>query len=291
MNILYCGDQKMQDGLLISILSLLKHVQEPLNIFILTATIKTNTKTYLPISDQTIDFFNAIMRRTNSINQITKIDISNLVELNPPTANMATSFTPNCMLRLYSDQLPALPDKILYLDTDVIYRENPESYYHQNMAHYELAGTLDYYGRWLFHRDWEHFDYINSGILLLNLSEIRKTHLFQRSLALCAQKTMFMPDQSALNNFVAAAKIMPRRYNEQRQLKPDTMFQHFTTSFRLFPWIHTLTVKPWEIKQMHAKLKLYEYDDILRSYETLSREMREGYYDETDKYTNIFCNQ
>ena len=40
MNILYCGDRGIEDGLIISILSLLKNVKEELNIYVLTAEIK-----------------------------------------------------------------------------------------------------------------------------------------------------------------------------------------------------------------------------------------------------------
>jgi len=42
--------------------------------------------------------------------------------------------------------------------------------------------------------------------------------------------------------------------------------QHFTTSFRFFPWIHTVTVKPWQVDMVHKKLKLFEYDDLLNEY-------------------------
>ena len=39
MNILYCGDEHMDDGMLISILSLLKHTKQPLHIYVLTADV------------------------------------------------------------------------------------------------------------------------------------------------------------------------------------------------------------------------------------------------------------
>lgn len=66
---------------------------------------------------------------------------------------------------------------------------------------------------------------------------------------------------------------MPRRFNEQRRLHKNTVFQHFTTSFRIFPWIHTLTVKPWEVERVHKQLKLHEYDDILAQYSQLIGKM------------------
>ena len=50
-------------------------------------------------------------------------------------------------------------------------------------------------------------------------------------------------------------------------LKSDTVFKHFTTFFKFFPYIHAVTVKPWHVEKMHNVLKIYEFDDILEEYE------------------------
>ncbi|MCI5575260.1 MAG: hypothetical protein MR379_06790, partial [Clostridiales bacterium] len=55
----------------------------------------------------------------------------------------------------------------------------------------------------------------------------------------------------------------PRIYNEQRKLHDDTIFQHFTTSFRFFPWLHAVSVKPWQVEKMHEVLGIHEYDGLL----------------------------
>ena len=136
----------------------------------------------------------------------------------------------------------------------------------------EIAGVLDYYGRFFFRRNIWKMDYVNSGVLLLNLKEIRKTGLFGKCRKRCAEKKMFMPDQSAINKLAEQKKIFPRKYNEQRKLQEDTIFQHFTTSFRFWPWIHTVSVKPWNIEKMHDVLKIHEYDDILEEYRKVKAE-------------------
>ncbi|WP_203640249.1 glycosyltransferase family 8 protein [Levilactobacillus andaensis] len=269
MNILYCGDANMKRGLLISILSLVKQTKEPLSIYILTAFMQNESRKYDPLSRRTATELDALVRTTNPENHVTLIDITGLVAATPPTANRDTIFTPCCMLRLYADQVPELPAKLLYLDTDVICRLNCQPFYHQNLTGLELAGVLDHYGRWFFHQHWNRFDYLNSGILLLNLAEIRRTRLFARCRVMCQTQQMFMPDQSAINKLVTHKRVLPRRYNEQRRLRGNTVFQHFTTSFRFFPWLHTLTVKPWQVDEMHSKLKLHEYDDILNDYQKL----------------------
>ena len=46
------------------------------------------------------------------------------------------------MLRLYSDEIAQMPDKILYLDNDVICRRDPLEFYNQNMSEYDLQVYL-----------------------------------------------------------------------------------------------------------------------------------------------------
>ncbi|MFC6181247.1 glycosyltransferase [Lactiplantibacillus daowaiensis] len=267
MNILYCGDDHMKRGLLLSILSLLDQVPATLNIYVLTAKVTPQT---VPLAPTTIAYLNDLVQQRRSTNQVQLIDITDLVQQTPPTANFQTIFTPSCMLRLYADQVTALPDKLLYLDTDVLCRQDCRDFYDQSLAGADLAGILDHYGQWLFHQHGWHRDYLNSGILLLNLKRIRQTGLFTKCRQCCQTKQMFMPDQSALNKLAQHKVIWPRRYNEQRRLHADTVFQHFTTSFRMLPWVHILTVKPWEVEAMHHKLKLHAYDQLLAEYQALA---------------------
>lgn len=138
-----------------------------------------------------------------------------------------------------------------------------------------LHGSLDYYGKWFFKNKKIKFNYINSGVLLLNLEKIRQTKLFKRAREMCKEKKMFMPDQSSINKLSVGKKIEQRKYNEQRRLKKDTVFQHFTTSFRLLPFFHKVTIKPWNIEKVHKKLKIFEYDDILYGYMSIQKEIKE----------------
>lgn len=274
MNILYCGDASMTDGLLISILSLTESIHEPLHVYVLTAALTTSEKTYEPIKDAHIEFCDDLVKRHHAESSVVKLDITRLFTSMPPSANMDTIFTPYCMLRLYSDLLD-LPDRILYLDTDVVCRQDFTDFYYQTMDDVEVAGVLDYYGRWFFRKNyWSLWpDYLNSGLLLLNLGKIRQTGLFRRCRQMCQTKKMFMPDQSALNKLVDRKRVAPRRFNEQRRLKNNTVFQHFTTSFRLWPTVHTVTVKPWDIERVHSELDLHEYDHLLNRYQSLKNEM------------------
>lgn len=266
MNILYSGDGNIIDGVIISSISLARCVSEPLNIYILTAGFEYDGRKREAVSADFAYFLEAYLRKYNDEISVTLIDISEKFQREMPRANMKTRFTPGCMLRLYADEVDELPDKVLYLDNDVICRKNPVDFYNQNMGDNDIAGVLDHYGGWFFRQKFHKRDYLNSGVLLLNLRGIRKSGLFRDARDMCMTKKMFMPDQSALNKLCKNKIICSRIYNEQRRLHKETVFQHFTTSFRFFPYFHSVNVKPWNIDGMHSILKLHEYDDLLEEY-------------------------
>lgn len=265
MNILFCGDQNAEDGVLIATLSLLQHSDE-LHIYVLTMVTENKNKKFYPFNQDAIALIRKLIQEKNPKSTIELIDVTDLYNQEIPGPNQNTRFTPYAMIRLFADKLPQLPDRILYLDDDIIVRRDIDDFYNQDLTNVELVGVLDHYGRWFFHHQFKLFDYINSGVLLLNLKEIKKTQLFTRVRKLMQTKKMFLPDQSAINKLSKYKKISPRRYNEQRKLHSDTVIQHFTTSFRFWPILHTVTIKPWQVKQVHEGLKLHEYDDLLNEY-------------------------
>ena len=266
MNILYSGDVNIRDGVIISALSLANVVKEPLHFYILTASLEYKGEYKAAVEPDFAPFLENHLKKYNADLSVTLIDISDKFNLGLPLANINTRFTPFCMLRLFADEVEELPSKILYLDNDVICREDPSTFYHQDMGNSSIAGVLDYYGSWFFRQKLSKRDYLNSGVLLLNLNVIRNNNLFREARKLCVSKKMFMPDQSAINKLCRDKILCERKYNEQRKLHRDTVFQHFTTSFRFLPYFHAVTVKPWNIDGMHETLKLYEYDELLDQY-------------------------
>ncbi len=273
MNILFCGDRYIEDGLIIAVTSLLKNTDDVLHIYILTMDISTSTDHYHPISSHMAEYMDSYVKEKDPANSVTLLDITRLYSSELPLANMNTRFTPYCMLRLFSDRLDEIPDRILYLDVDVICRRDLREFYYQDLDGYEFAAVLDHYGKWFFRRNIFHFDYINSGVMLLNMKMIRQTGLFTKCRQMCRTKKMFMPDQSAINKLAQSKKFCPVRYNEQKRLRRKTVIHHFTTEFRYIPVPHILTIKPWEIERVHSELKIHEYDDILRQYKKIKSEI------------------
>lgn len=272
MNILFCGDENIADGVIISMLSLLEHAKDTLNIYLLTATVENEDRQFKSLSVKFADFLDGVVKKHNAANTVKLFDISELFSKELPVANMDTRFTPCCMLRLFADLVDELPQKILYLDNDIICQSDPSDFYNTDLQGAELAGCLDYYGSWLFKKSPLGRDYLNSGVLLLDLCKIKETGLFENCRKRCRNTKMFMPDQSSINKLTKKKLIIPRKYNEQRRLHKDTVFRHFTTSFRVFPWIHTVSVKPWDIDGMHKILKTTEYDSLLQNYLSLKQD-------------------
>lgn len=265
MNILYCGDKHIEDGLIISVLSLTENVGEPLNVYVMTVELKNEQFNLEPVSDSVIDYLKrTVAERTGG--SVKKFDVTDLFSRELPQANMETLFTPCCMLRLFADEIPEIPERVLYLDNDVVARMDISDFYYQDIDTYELAGVLDYYGRWFFRKNIFKMDYLNSGVLLLNMRKIHESGLFRKCREMCVCEKMFMPDQSAINKLANKKIIRDRRFNEQRKLHKNTVMQHFTTSFRFFPWFHSLTVKPWQIERVHEILKIFEYDNLFTQY-------------------------
>ena len=150
MNILYCGDGNIVDGMYISILSILKNIKEELNIYVLTVNVDQENLKIKGVSEASIEFLNKTVKSVNENSFVKMIDITELFLKELPVINIETRFTPCCMLRLFADYLEELPEKILYLDNDVVCRKDFTDFYNQDIEEYEIAGVLDFYGKWFF---------------------------------------------------------------------------------------------------------------------------------------------
>lgn len=266
MNILYCGDAGIRDGVLVSILSLIKNLDAELNIYI--ATIKyENMK---PFTEKSAEYLDKLVKEKNKKSFVKLIDATKVFVENLPKKNMGSYFTPCSMLRLYADKMPELDglDRILYLDYDVVCRGDVSEFYNMDLEGVEAAGVLDIYGRYFYHYHgiFKH-DYMNSGVMLFNMDECRKMGIFEKAAELCAKRWMMLADQAALNKAILKRKLVPRKYNEQGERpREDTILHHFSNNFKFWPYFHVQKVKPFEVEKIHDILKITEYNDILKEY-------------------------
>ena len=269
MNILYCGDHNIVDGLTISVLSLAKNTGEALHIYILTMGYRVGGRKYQPIDRADIDALEKEIQKKNPKSGIKIIDTGDLFMADPVTANKKSYFTPYCMLRLYADKISELPDKILYLDTDIVCLNDPKDLYNMDITDYEMVGVLDRYGGKIIRMPFTKQKYLNSGVLMLNLSMIKKTGLLKKARVMCRRRMMIMPDQSALNFCAKYKKIVDKKFNDQKEILADTVFRHFSNTFQFFPFFKVVVIKPWQVERLHEKLGNHEFDDILEKWQKL----------------------
>ena len=279
MNVLYCGDAYIERGVLLSVLSLLEHTpDEPLCVWIVTARVGDRP----PVSSRFAEGLDELLREdragAGASGSVTLLDATDAFEAEPPAANMDTRFTPCCMLRLYADRLEGLPERILYLDNDVVCMGDPRPLYAFDLDGAEFAGALDYYGRFFFRRSIWHMDYMNSGVLLMDLARMRETGLLAACRDRCASKRMFMPDQTSLNKLAREKRILPQRMNDQRRLHADTVMRHYSNCFGIFP-PRLIDVKPWQIERVHDELHTRELDGLYARYERAAARIGPAGYD------------
>ena len=262
MNLLYCGNEKVYDGMMISLLSIIRHTKKELQIFVITLDLHEKNPSYLPISKQQTDNLQTMIQEVNPNSRIIRCDITEMFKKDmKDSPNIGSSYTPYTLLRLYADLIEEIPDRILYLDTDTIAADSIEPLFDTDLTQYEMAGVIDYLGKWFID-----IHYMNAGVLYLNMEMIRRTGLFEKARNLCITKKMWFPDQSALNRLAEKKLFISTQYNEQRRLRKNTVIQHFCKSIRWFPFFHTVNIKPWEIEKMHSIYKLTAYDSILEEY-------------------------
>lgn len=269
MNLMYCGDSNTIDGIMLSLISIIKYVKKPLNVYILSMDFDNHKS--LKMHD--IKHLEKILKEVNKDSKIKLYDMKDKYETLIPLKNINTRFTPYCMLRLYADMIDDIPDKILYLDYDVLCNKDFSDFYDLDIDSYEVVGVLDYYGSHIYKKNIFKKDYMNSGVLLLNMKKIKETKLFYRARCMCHDRKMLLPDQSALNYLSKYKLIVDRKYNEQISMYDDVVFRHFSTTFKFFPRFKTQTIKPWNVEKLHDVLNIYCFDDVLDIYNKEKRKM------------------
>lgn len=269
MNILFSGNDNVFDGILTCMLSILKKTQskEPFNVYVLTMDVSRIKPEYIAISNDKIKFLEQIAKEFNTENRIVKIDVSDIYEkefANCPNEQCYCS--PYTLLRLFIDMIPEIPDKILYLDVDILFNREIELLYDIDIEGYEYAAARDHYGKYLLNPN-----YINAGVLLFNMKECKDTNLFGKARELIKTKKMLFADQDAIYRSTTKKKMLPQRYNDQKFLHKHTIVRHFSKRLFYLPYPHTDNIKQWHVSKIHTVFGYNQFDDILFEYIYLRR--------------------
>lgn len=269
IDIIYAGNDLMFDGLLLSLLSMARRTKESIHVHFLTMDFTHKHEKFKPFRLDQAEFIENELRKYNPNFKIDIIDCTKEYnELLANNANEKPVYSPYCTLRLLADQYDVFKGKVIYLDIDTMLYGDIKELYDIDMDGLEFRASHDFMGR-----KWIKRDYMNSGIMLLNMDVIRETKLLEKSRYLVKTKKMYFTDQTALYLSKVHFEFFPDeyRFNEQRNVKSNTVVKHFCKGIRWFPF-KVYNVKQWEIEKVQNYLKIHEFDEDFAIYkEIISR--------------------
>lgn len=263
-NLLFSGNGKVFDGVLTCMLSVFKRTKtkEPFRIFVYTMDITRVKPEYTPISAEMIAFLDEVAKKYNPENEVLRIDVTELYEREfAHCPNEDAYCSPYTLLRLLADLVPGMPDKLLYLDVDILFNRDICLLYDTDVSDVEYAAARDHYGKYLIRHN-----YINAGVLLFNLKKMKETGLLEKARGLIRTKKLVFADQSAIIRSTTKNKILPQKFNDQKFLHKTTVVRHFSKRLFYLPYPHTANIKQWEVSRIHKIFRYYAFDDILYEY-------------------------
>jgi len=264
INILFSGNDKVFDGILTCALSMFKRsdTKEPFHFYVMTMDVSHIKPEYTAISESKIAFLDRVVKTYNPENQVTRLDVSDIYArdfANSPNEQCYCS--PYTLLRLFLDLIPDMPDKILYLDVDVLFNRDIRLLYDIDVTDYEYAAARDHYGKYLLNPN-----YINAGVLLFNLKKVKETGLLVKARELIRTKKLMFADQDAIYKNTTAKKMLPQKYNDQKFLWKSTIIRHFSKRLFWLPYPHTENIKQWHVSRMYKVFGYNQFDDVIYEY-------------------------
>jgi lipopolysaccharide biosynthesis glycosyltransferase len=270
INLLMCGNDKVFDGMLIELLSLVKHNKHEITLYLMTMDLTDISPRFVAVSEKDRKYLEDVLKQGNKNSKIILLDMREpfLKEMKD-SPNMMNFYTPYTMLRLFADFLPKEVDKILYLDCDLGILGDIAPLYNIDLSGYEFGAAYDVLGRYFIGNYYQ-----NAGVILFNIDKCRETKFFENCRYKCLHDKMAFLDQDAINRTVKERYFIPYIYNVQRNMKKGTVIKHFCKTIRWLPFYHTSNIKPWNVEGVHKTLKLHCFDDVLLDYQNRIKEYR-----------------
>lgn len=275
INILYCGNYKVFDGMLTTSLSILKRSSstEPITFYIFTMDVSHLREDYQPVNEKQLAFFNEVIKEYNPENNAILVDVTPFYkEYFTGCPNEDAYCSPYTLIRLFAD-LVDMPDKVLYLDCDVMFNKDVHLLYDKDLLDYEYFASRDHYGKFLVNPN-----YINAGVILFNMKKCKETGLFQKAREWIQKKKLVFADQSAIIRSTTKRKVLSQRFNDQKFLYKNTVIRHFSKRLFWLPYPHTDNIKQWHVSRVHKVFGYYNFDDILFEYIYLREKFLREYY-------------
>ena len=250
-------------------------------IIMLYSYLKNNsykTTVYIMNTDLTKENINRI--RKSLKNKIKIIDIK-VDDSYLKKAPVSKKFPITMYYRLFAwKYLPKKIEKVLYLDPDIIIKGNLMELYQMNLENSYFAGAthvgifvkiLNDIRLKIKYKDL----YVNSGVLLINLKELRKSSLTEQNIYTYIEKKknkLLLPDQDIISALYKnkIIKIDATIYNFTEKMAKKTSLDWVEKNTKIIHYCGRN--KPWR-KSYHGKLNKYylEYE------QQISREIAQEY--------------
>lgn len=252
MNIVFSSDNNYVEYLLITICSICENTSEQCDFFIINKDISSSNKELI---------LNFLKNYKNKNVSFITINNNFLQKCPINKENQNADITIETYFRLFlTELLPKEIKKIIYLDCDIIVRNDLTELWNIDISNYAIAGVLDTmtsdyrtYNRLKYKPE---YNYINAGVLLINLDVWRKNNYIRKFMNVIENTPEILKfhDQDVINIvFFDKKLILPFRFNYHEGLthkdlcilytywdeilKTETnpLIIHFSTSIK--PWM------------------------------------------------------
>ena len=270
IDILFCGNAGVFDGVLTCMLSVIRRTSshEPITLHLFTMDLSYLDPKYTPVTDEQTAFLQEVLQDYNKKSRVIRYDVTDhYKQYFSGCPNEGAYCSPYTLIRLFADLIEGIPDKLLYLDTDIMFNRDIMLLWNTDISKYEYAAANDHYGKYLIHPR-----YINAGVILFNMKRCRETGLFEKARGWIQRKKLTFADQSAIIRSTTKKKLLPQRYNDQKFLHKHTIIRHFSKRLFWLPYPHTDNIKQYNVEKVHSVFRYHQFDDILDEYLRLKEE-------------------
>ena len=171
--------------------------------------------------------------------------------------------SPYTLLRLFADLVPEIPEKLLYLDADLLFNRDITLLYDMDVTDYEYVAAKDHYGKIILF--WNR-KFINAGVILFNIKKCRETGLFEKSRVEIKTHKLTFADESAIIRSTTKQLQISQRFNDQKYMYKDTVIRHFSKRLFYTPYPHTENIKQWNWAKNMATFKYTCFADVIEEY-------------------------
>lgn len=180
----YCGTRNVYESMITSAKSLLYHT--PLD------------KVYFLTEDDTFPY--------DLPDCITNINVSGQAYFSPDGMNYKNTWTYMCLMRAAFSKILHRHDKVLSLDIDIAVNDDISDLFDIDMSDYYIAGVHEPVR--------EQSDYINFGLVLMNLAKLRNDHMDDRIIRTLNEKYYDCPEQGCFSDLCRDhILLLPTEYN------------------------------------------------------------------------------